>query len=78
MMETAVWVTPRRAAAAGFALLMSAVNVGAAIGDVLASSLVDWRVVSFAGIVALYSGATVVILAIVPLLPGAFFTRRGG
>jgi hypothetical protein len=78
MMETAVWVTPRRAAAAGFALLMSAVNIGAAIGDVLASSLVDWRVVSFAGIAVLYSGATVVILAIVPLLPGAFFTRRGG
>ena len=78
MMETAVWVTPRRAAAAGFALLMSAVNVGAAIGDVLASSLVDGRVVGFAGIVVLYSGATVVILAIVPLLPGAFFTRRGG
>jgi hypothetical protein len=53
------------------------VNVGAAIGDVLASSLVDWRMVSFTGIAVLYSGATVVILAIVPLLPRAFFARRG-
>jgi hypothetical protein len=52
--------------------------MGAAIGDVLASSLIDWGVVSFSGAAALYAGAAVVILAIVPLLPGTFVSRRGG
>jgi predicted MFS family arabinose efflux permease len=73
MMEMAVWVAPGSAAAAGFALLMGATNAGSALGDYLASQLVDWGWLSFSGIAALSAGATTAMLAPLAALPRMLF-----
>jgi hypothetical protein len=73
MMEMSVWVTPRSAAAAGFALLMSAVNAGGQIGDYVFSILVDAHLAGLSAIAVMSGVATALTAALVPLLPAPAF-----
>jgi len=73
MMETAVWITPGYAAAAGFALLMGATNAGSALGDYFSAELMDWGALSFSGVAVLSAGATALMAVVVPLLPQTLF-----
>jgi hypothetical protein len=73
MMEMAVWVTPRRDAAAGFALLMGAVNAGGNLGDYIVSSLVDYHVVTLYGVAVLSAVSTAVTAAALLVLPSELF-----
>jgi hypothetical protein len=73
MMEMAVWVAPNTAAAAAFALLMGASNLGNAIGDYLFSDLVDWGVLGFSGIAGLSAVGTVLTAILLLFLPDNLF-----
>jgi predicted MFS family arabinose efflux permease len=79
LMEVAVRATPTSIAAMGFALLMSAWNVGVATGDYAGAWLVEHRVLGFHGLAALFSVLTALTLLALPLLPdGVFDEPRGG
>jgi hypothetical protein len=73
MMEMAVWVAPNTAAAAAFALLMGATNLGNAVGDYLFSDLVDWGVLGFSGIAGLSAAGTVLTAMLLLFLPDNLF-----
>jgi predicted MFS family arabinose efflux permease len=75
MMEWAVWATPRSSAAMGFAFLMSALNLGTAIGDILGAKLMNMRIVSFLELIALYSGLTLLMVWILLVLPKSLFAH---
>lgn len=76
MMEMAVWVAPKGAEAAAFALLMGAYNLGTAVGDYLFSDLVDWSTLGFSGIATLSGVATVLTIILLPYLPDDLFGPR--
>ena len=76
MIELAVWATPRAAAAMGFALCMSAFNLGDSIGDVVAAEIVQRSSVGFSGLVIIYAAVTALTLCALPFLPRALFDHR--
>jgi hypothetical protein len=73
MMEMAVWVVPKAEAAAAFALLMGASNLGNTLGDNVFSYLVDWKVLGLSGIAVLSAGGTVVMAVLLLFLPNDMF-----
>jgi hypothetical protein len=73
MMEMAVWVAPKTAEAAAFALLMGAYNPGSAVGDYLFSDLMDWSVLGFSGIAGLSAAGTVLMIILLQFLPKDLF-----
>jgi hypothetical protein len=75
LMEVAVWATPKGAAAMGFAVFMSAMNGGTAIGDVLGSTLVERWPLGLFGLAAVYALATASMLGMLRLLPASLFAR---
>jgi len=77
MMEMAAWVAPGAAAAAGFALLMGATNAGSALGDYLSANLVERDMLRLPGVAVLYAALTLLIVAVVPMLPQPLFGTRG-
>lgn len=75
LMEVAVRATPARAAAMGFALLMSAWNIGVAVGDYAGAWLVQHKVLTFYGLSGLFTALSVATLFALPLLPRAIFAE---
>jgi len=73
MMEMSVWVVPNAAAAAAFALLMGAGNLGNAIGDYFFSELMDWSVFSFSGVPVLSAFWTLLVAMLLLYLPKNLF-----
>lgn len=73
MMEMAVWVAPKAAEAAAFALLMGAHNLGTAVGDYLFSDLVDWSMLGFSGIAAISAVGTFLMIIFLRFLPNDLF-----
>ena len=74
-MELAVWATPPGAAAMGFALLMSAWNIGGSAGDILGAQIAHSWSLGFFRLVAIYAAFTLLPLAAVWFLPPAMFKR---
>jgi MFS family permease len=75
-MELAVWATPTGAAAMGFALLMSAWNIGGSVGDILGAQIAHGWSFGFYGLVAIYTAFSLLPLAAIWLLPRAMFERN--
>jgi hypothetical protein len=75
-MEIAVWATPANSAAMGFALLMSAWNIGAALGDTVAAALGNY--IGFFGVATVSAAATAMLLLALPFLPHDLATHREG
>jgi BT1 family len=73
MMEMAVWVAPKAAEAAAFALLMGAYNLGIGIGDYLFSDLADWGVLGLSGVAKLSALGTILMIILLRLLPNDLF-----
>ena len=73
MMEMAVWVAPKTAEAAAFALLMGAYNLGTAVGDYLFSDLVDWSMLGFPGIAGISAAGTLITIIFLRFLPNDLF-----
>jgi 3',5'-cyclic-AMP phosphodiesterase len=76
LMETAVLAAPPSAAAFGFAVLMSAWNGGAAIGDNLAAALVERWSIILPGVFGIYAILTALMICFIPLLPSSVLTHR--
>jgi predicted MFS family arabinose efflux permease len=76
LMEAAVRATPVSIAAMGFALLMSAWNVGIAVGDYVGAWLIQRGFVSFYGLAAIYALLSALTLLALPLLPRAVFEEQ--
>ena len=75
IMELAVWATPSGAAAMGFALLMSAWNIGGSAGDILGAQIAHGWSLGFYHLVALYAAFALLPLGAIRLLPRAMFER---
>jgi len=75
LMEAAVRATPVSIAAMGFALLMSAWNVGIAAGDYAGAWMVQRGIVSFYGLAALFALLSALTLLALPLLPRSVFAE---
>ena len=73
LMEAAVRATPVSIAAMGFALLMSAWNLGIALGDYAGAWMVQHGVLSFYGLAGLYALLSAMTLLALPLLPRSVF-----
>jgi hypothetical protein len=73
LMEAAVRATPVSIAAMGFALLMSAWNVGIAVGDYVGAWLIQREIVSFYALAAIYALLSAMTLLALPLLPRSVF-----
>lgn len=76
LMEAAVWATPRVAAAMGFAVLMSALNLGITTGDVLATILMERWSIGFYTLMQVYAAAAAAVLGALLILPKTLFARR--
>ncbi|MCC7346386.1 MAG: hypothetical protein IT538_03210, partial [Variibacter sp.] len=76
LMEAAVWATPKIVAAMGFALLMSALNLGVTTGDILATILMDRLSLHFFALVQIYAGAMALVTLGMVMLPTTLFVRR--
>ena len=76
LLELAVLATPGGAPAAGYALLMSAWNLGNAIGDYLASALVGRSFMTLFEVIDLYAGATALTLCAILFLPNKLLDHR--
>jgi len=75
IMELAVWATPSGAAAMGFALLMSAWNIGGSAGDILGAQVAHGWSLGFYHLAALYAVFSLLPLCAIRLLPRAMFER---
>jgi predicted MFS family arabinose efflux permease len=75
LMETAVRATPVSIAAMGIALLLSAWNVGIAIGDYAGAWMVQHNILGFYGLATLYGLLSAMTLLALPLLPRSVFTE---
>ena len=75
-MELAVWATPSGAAAMGFALLMSAWNIGGSAGDILGAQIAHGWSLGFYHLVASYAVFALLPLLAIGLLPRAMFERN--
>jgi hypothetical protein len=73
MMEMAVWVAPKSAEAAAFALLVGTYNLGTAVGDQLFSDLVEWSMLGFSGIAAISTMGTFLMIILLRFLPDELF-----
>jgi MFS family permease len=69
---------PRRAATVGYALILSTVNLAAALSDILGSWLYTRHHWAFTDLVYLNSGTTLLALPVVRLLPASLTARREG
>ena len=76
LMQVAVGATPRAGAAMGFALLMSAWNIGDALGDVIAATLIERAAFDFYGVIGVYGTAMAALLLALPLLPRALLSHQ--
>jgi hypothetical protein len=76
LMELAVWATPAGAAAMGFALIMSAWNVGGAAGDILGAHMAHGWFGGFFHLVAIYAAFATLAVAAIPFLPRAMFDQQ--
>jgi predicted MFS family arabinose efflux permease len=76
LMQIAILSTPRPAAAMGFATLMSVWNAGISAGDNLTAWLVETWKFGFPAVVSLYAAATVLLLALLLLMPAALVRQR--
>jgi predicted MFS family arabinose efflux permease len=76
LMEAAVWATPKVAAAVGFAVLMSALNLGVTTGDVLSTILMERWPIGFYGLMQIYAAAAATMLGALLILPKNLFARR--
>jgi predicted MFS family arabinose efflux permease len=75
LMEAAVRATPTRVAAMGFALLMSAWNIGIAVGDYAGAWLVEHKVLTFYSLAACFAVLSALTVFALPLLPRDVFAR---
>ena len=75
LMEAAVRATPTSIAATGFALLMSAWNIGLSVGDYAGAWLVEHRYLSFYGLAGLFAVLSALTVLALPLLPRAVFAE---
>ncbi len=75
LMEAAVRATPISIAAMGFALLMSAWNLGLALGDYAGAWMVQNGILSFHGLAALYALLSAMTMFALPLLPRSVFAE---
>jgi predicted MFS family arabinose efflux permease len=75
LMEVAVRATPARIAAMAFALLMSAWNIGVAVGDYAGAWLVQYKVLTFYGLAGWFAVLSALTLFALPLLPRALFVE---
>jgi Na+/melibiose symporter-like transporter len=75
VMELAVWATPPGAAAMGFALLMSAWNIGGSAGDILGAQIAHGWSLGFFHLVAIYAAFALLPLCAIRFLPRAMFAR---
>jgi predicted MFS family arabinose efflux permease len=73
LMETAVRATPVGIAAMGIALLLSAWNIGIAIGDYAGAWIVQHKILGFYGLATLYGLLSAMTLLALPLLPRSVF-----
>jgi hypothetical protein len=73
MMEMSIWAAPNSDAAAAFALLMGAANAGIKLGDYLFSEGVDLAMIDFPGVAVLSAVGTLLVVALIPLLPPPLF-----
>jgi len=73
LMETAVRATPVSIAAMGIALLLSAWNVGIAIGDYVGAWLVQHGMLGFYGLAILFALLSALTVLAIPLLPRGVF-----
>jgi hypothetical protein len=78
LMELAVWATPARAAAMGFAIFMGAWNIAQAIGDNLGAALINQWSISFYHLAEIYAAMTALMVFGLLLLPPDLFTHRKG
>jgi MFS family permease len=77
-MELAVWATPKRALAMGFAILMSTWNAGQSVGDYLSTVIMeDWSI-DFYGLVKINAVLMAAMLLALPFLPSKLFMHRDG
>lgn len=75
-MELIVAATPTVVASLGFALLASAWNVGAFIGDYFGSVLVQRGYLSFYELAGVYAVLSILTLCALPFLPAELFARN--
>lgn len=75
LMEAAVRATPVSIAAMGFALLMSAWNLGLSIGDYAGAWMIQRGFLSFYGLAALYALLSLMTILAIPLLPRGVFAE---
>lgn len=73
LMEAAVRATPVSVAAMGFALLMSAWNLGISLGDYAGAWMVQHGILSFAALAGLYAVLSALTVLALPLLPRSIF-----
>ena len=73
VMELAIWATPVGAAAAGFALLMSAWNIGGSAGDVLGAHIAHGWSGGFLHLIAIYAVFALLPLGAIRFLPRGMF-----
>jgi len=75
LMQVSVLAAPAASAATGFALLMSAWNIGDALGDVLGAALIERWQVGFFGLIGIYGAAMAAMLLLLPLVPQALLRQ---
>ena len=75
LMEIAVRATPERVAAMGFALLMSAWNIGVSIGDYAGALAIETKVVTFYQLALCFAALSILTLLAIPLLPRSVFVK---
>jgi predicted MFS family arabinose efflux permease len=75
LMEAAVRATPASIAAMGFALLMSAWNIGLSVGDYAGAWLVERGYLSFYGLAGLFAVLSALTVFALPLLPRSVLTE---
>jgi Na+/melibiose symporter-like transporter len=76
--DMAARATPKGSEALGYALMMSAWNLTAALSNWFGSYLYDARGMTFMQLVWLNAGTTALVLVIVPFLPASLLRRRDG
>ena len=70
--------TPKKNEALGYSLLMSVLNLTAALSNLAGSWLYEHLHWNFKNLVWLNAGTTALVLLIVPLIPAALMDRRDG
>lgn len=75
LMEVAVRATPASVAAMGFALMMSAWNVGVAIGDYAGAWLIERHLLTFYGLAPCFALLSALVLLALPILPREVFVE---